>query len=267
MSTAPGPDLDRRSAAARYYDLAPSPFDGQDVPFYVARLPTHAARVLELGCGTGRVLVPLAPHCAYLHGIDLSNAMLAMCRERLAAAGIGRRRACAEPGDITRLDLGQTFDLIIAPFRVFQNLETDAQVTGFFDSVRRHLAPGGRCILNVFRPFAGAAEVRARWAARTADEQVWSRPFGAGQVVAFERLGGMHPDRMIFYPVLTYRYYQGEALVDEAMLQITMRCYYPAEFEQLIVDNDFRVLNRWGGYAGEPYGEGPELVVEFSQAR
>ena len=264
---APRPGLDPRFAAARYYDLAPSPFDGQDIPFYIARLPTHAARVLELGCGTGRVLVPLAPHCAYLQGIDSSAAMLALCHERLAAAGISPQQARAEPGDITRLDLGQSFDLIIAPFRVFQNLATDTQAAGFFDTVHRHLAPGGRCIPNVFRPFASIAEVRARWAARSADEQVWSRPFGAGQVVAFERIAAVHPERMIVYPVLTYRHHHGEALVNEAVLEIAMRCYYPAEFERLIANHDFRVLNQWGGYAGEPYGEGPELVVEFTQPR
>ena len=193
--------------------------------------------------------------------------MLALCHERLAAAGISPQQARAEPGDITRLDLGQSFDLIIAPFRVFQNLATDTQAAGFFDTVHRHLAPGGRCIPNVFRPFASIAEVRARWAARSADEQVWSRPFGAGQVVAFERIAAVHPERMIVYPVLTYRHHHGEALVNEAVLEIAMRCYYPAEFERLIANHDFRVLNQWGGYAGEPYGEGPELVVEFTQPR
>ena len=72
---------------------------------------------------------------------------------------------------------------------------------------------------------------------------------------------------MILYPELIYRHYRGEALVDEATLDIAMRCYYPEEFVQLILDNGFRVLRQWGGYAGEPYGRGSELVVQFAHGR
>ena len=43
-----------------------------------------------------------------------------------------------------------------------------------------------------------------------------------------------------------------------------MRCYYPDEFEALIVDHGFEIVGRWGGYQGEPYGEGPELVLQFA---
>jgi len=49
----------------------------------------------------------------------------------------------------------------------------------------------------------------------------------------------MDPDKMILYPGLIYRRYQGEALVEEATLKIAMRCYYPEEFVQLIVNQAF----------------------------
>jgi hypothetical protein len=44
-----------------------------------------------------------------------------------------------------------------------------------------------------------------------------------------------------------------------------MRCYYPDEFTALITKHGFRVIERWGGYAGEPYGEGMELIVRFEK--
>jgi hypothetical protein len=53
--------------------------------------------------------------------------------------------------------------------------------------------------------------------------------------------------------------------VDEAVLKIAMRCYYPEKFVQLIVNQGFRVCQQWGGYEGEPYGQGSELVVQFTQ--
>jgi hypothetical protein len=80
-------------------------------------------------------------------------------------------------------------------------------------------------------------------------------------------IGAPAPDQMILYPELIYRHYRGEAPVDEETLDIAIRCYYPEEFVQLILDNGFRVLRQWGGYADEPYGRGSELVVQFTHDR
>ncbi|MCX7011935.1 MAG: class I SAM-dependent methyltransferase [Candidatus Sumerlaeota bacterium] len=254
--------IDIRAEAARYYDCNPDCVD--DIAFYRERIPGQAANVLELGCGTGRVLLPLTGVCGSIHGVDISEAMLALCREKLARAAIPPSKARVEAGDITRLDLGRTFDLITAPYRVFQNLETDAEVDGFFSVVRKHLAPGGTCILNVFKPKSDRKGLRDRWSDGS-EYFSWEQPIEGGRVACYGRNARIHPTRMILYPELIYRAYQGDALVDEATLKIVMRCYYPEEFERLILDHGFRIIQRWGGYAGEPYGEGPELVIQFSE--
>ncbi len=154
--------IDPRALAAKFYDLAPDL--PNDVPFYLGRLPSSASRVLELGCGTGRVTVPLAQHCAVLHGIDHSQAMLEICRAKLDGAGI--RNAEVTRGDISNFHLRSTFDFVIAPYRVSQNLETDSQVQGLFAGIRQHLRPGGRCILNTFRIGPSHDELIARWSTR-----------------------------------------------------------------------------------------------------
>ena len=129
---------DIRAEAAKYYDVNPS--IPEDMAFYKARLPSSSASVLELGCGTGRVLLPLAAMCGFIHGIDRSPAMLARCLQKVQAAAIPPTKARVELGDIIHFALGRAFDLIIAPYRVFQLLETDAQVHGLFQCVRTHLA-------------------------------------------------------------------------------------------------------------------------------
>lgn len=255
--------LDIRAEAARYYDLQPPPFDGKDIPFYASLVPSAEATVLELGCGTGRVLVPLASHCAAIHGVDSSESMLAICREKLARQKIGPDRAFIEKADICKLNLGRTFDLITAPFRVFQNLETDEQVDGFFETVHQHLAPGGSCVLNVFQPYADEAALRQRWNSQGKDSVAWEQAAGNGKVIGYERISRVHSHKLIIYPALTYRYFEGDELKDEAVLNIAMRCYYPTEFEKLIAGHGFGALNKWGGYNGEAYGNGPELVIQF----
>jgi SAM-dependent methyltransferase len=218
--------------------------------------------MLELGCGTGRVTLALLPHVRSVHGIDISPAMLSLCQAKLAKAGFPVSRAKVEEGDITNFDLGRTFDLIIAPFRVLQNLETDGQVNGLFRCIHQHLAPHGTCILNVFKPFLEPEALRNLWA--TSHENFsWEVPVEGGRLVCYDRRMGMDAEKLILYPELIYRRYAGEKLVEENILKIAMRCYYPEPFEKLILDHGFTVLKRWGGYEGEVYGEGPELIIQF----
>ncbi len=247
--------------AARYYDLSPE--DPDDVPFYQQRIPSPQARVLELGCGTGRVLVPLAEKCRHILGVDVSEAMLARCRRKLAERRLLSSSAEVRQGDITDIALGEEFDLIIAPYRVFQTLETDREVSGYFTTIRDHLAPGGTAILTVLRPSLDADRMRREWV--TDHERFrWEVPFEGGRVTLHNRRARMDRERLVLYPELVYRRYEADQLVDEAVLEIALRCYYPEELLSLIADHGFRIVNRWGGYAGEPYGEGPELIVEFA---
>ena len=252
--------IDIRAEAAKYYDKNPNTPHG--IPFYLERIPSPDATVLELGCGTGRVTLPLIPYCRYFHGIDLSPAMILICREKLANAGVPPQRAQVEVGDITDFDLNRPFDLIIAPFRVLQNLETDGEVDGLFRCIRGHLAPGGSCILNVFRPYLHAEDLRQKWV-REQEKMEWEVPVEAGRLTCYDRRPRMDPEKLVLFPELIYRQYEGEALKEESTLKLVMRCYYPDTFERLILDHGFALLNRWGGYGGEAYGEGPELVIEF----
>ncbi len=236
-----------------------------DVPFYQRLIPSPDASVLELGCGTGRVMLPLLPCSGHYHGLDISTAMLDICRRKLADAGIPPSQACVHEADITYFELGRRFDFIIAPFRVLQNLETDAQVDGLLQCVHKHLAPNGTCILNVFMPKRDPEGLRQHWV--SAEEHLsWQMPVEGGRIACYDRRARMDADRLILYPELIYRLYEGDAIKEEAILRFVMRCYYPDTFEQLIRDHGFRVVNRWGGYAGEAYGEGPELVIQFTES-
>jgi SAM-dependent methyltransferase len=243
---------DIRAEVARYYDLNPE--TPADIPFYQALVPSPQASVLELGCGTGRVLIPLAQSCGFIHGIDSSQAMLDICRGKLGASGKARLTL----GDICDFDLGRTFDLVIAPYRVLQNLETDTQLDGLFRCVHAHLSARGTCVLNVFRP-----QWQPREWLREGETFNWEVSVEGGRVTCHDRRLKVEPERRILYPDLIWRRYRNDELVDEAVLRIAMRCYDPVQFEALITGHGFRIVNRWGGYAGEAFGEGPELILQF----
>jgi SAM-dependent methyltransferase len=251
---------DMRAAAAPYYDANPTIPD--DLAFYRARLPSADAAMLELGCGTGRVLLPLAAASGYIHGIDRSPAMLARCLQKLQAAGIPPTKARVARGDITHVALGRRFDLIIAPYRVFQLLDTEAQVEGLFRCIQAHLAPGGMCILNVFHPQGGFERVRQEWA-RVPKVCVWEATVDGVRLRCDERRARIDPTTQTLYPELIYSRAVGDTWIEDAVLKIPRRCYTPEAFEGMIRAHGFRIVQRWGGYAGERYGEGPELIVQF----
>ncbi len=263
---------DYRQGAATYYDRF-SGADLHDVAFYQARLAERDApsRVLELGCGTGRVLLPLAPHAQYIHGIDRSPAMLAIARQKLADAGLGPDRVTIAEADLTAADFTADqppFDLIIAPFRVMQNLETDEQVDGMMRCIRRHLAPGGEAILNTFRPRGGPEALIAYWSSRDGTEPAWEQRDGDGVVRLYEDCTRHRADARVVYPTLTYRRYDAAGrMIEEAPMPIVMRVWWTDDLIGLIERHGMRVTRRWGGYRDEPWAEGPELVVAFTDDR
>jgi len=255
---------DLRTESAKYYDCNPNV--PNDIPFYIKHIPSKQTTVLELGCGTGRVTLPLIKYCRYIHGLDLSESMISICQGKLMKASIPPSKAKVEIGDITGFDLGQTFDLIIAPFRVLQNLESNSEVDGLFRCVHKHLAPGGTCILNVFNPDRDRERLRRDWC--TDKETLsWEVPVEGGKIACYDRRSRMNPEKLILYPELIYRQYEGEVLREETVLKLVMRCYYPDDFEKLVAAHRFNILGCWGGYSGEIYGEGPELVIQFAEGR
>lgn len=260
MKHNPISNQDERQRAARYYDLQPN--NPQDIGFYIAQVPSENADVLELGCGTGRVLIPLAGHCGFIQGIDNSEAMLEICSEKLARRSIPETQAAVQWGDISSLKLQRGFDLITAPFRVFQNLEMDLQVSGFFHTVREHLEPGGTCIITAFRPNRERDALFDYWSS-TEEVFNWEVPLDGQRLTRHHRNAGFDAGSLTVYPELVYRVWADQELIEETVLKIAMRCYYPDELTMLVKAHGFTILNIWGGYAGEKYGEGPELVVEF----
>jgi SAM-dependent methyltransferase len=131
-------------AYAPFYDWENQRTVGRrDIRFWQAVVVRERARVLELGCGTGRVLSPLLSTGAAVVGVDRSAPMLARCRRRL------RRGRRFRPGGLVRADVRAlpyapgSFGAIVAPYGLLQSLVSDKALDAALDSVASVLAPGG----------------------------------------------------------------------------------------------------------------------------
>ena len=135
--------------AARYDESAAEMFDPAVVDPVVDFLVELAGggRALELGIGTGRIALPLAQRGVPVHGIELSNAMVARLRAKPGGEDIG-----VTIGDFATTTVDGTFSVAYLVFNTILNLTTQAAQVACFRNVAAHLEPGGCFVIEVGVP-------------------------------------------------------------------------------------------------------------------
>lgn len=139
---------------AEFYDHVVPHQSRSDVAFFVDMAQRYGGPVLELGCGTGRVLIPTARAGTEIVGLDASPLMLTVCRNKVLKEPEAVQAKVSDliQGDIREFDLGRKFNLVSIPFRPFQHLLTVNDQLSCLRSIHRHLSDTGRLILDVFNP-------------------------------------------------------------------------------------------------------------------
>ena len=153
MSEQLPPSTDDYAPSAPFYDYVPFYRDRGDVRFYVEEALNANGAVLEMACGSGRVLIPTARAGVTIVGLDASAEMLARCRSSLQQESAEtQRRVELIHADMRAFDLGRTFPLVTIPFRAFQHLLTVEDQIACLMSVRRHMSDDGCFIVDLFNP-------------------------------------------------------------------------------------------------------------------
>jgi SAM-dependent methyltransferase len=145
----------------------------EDVSFYVEEAVRSGGPVLELGVGTGRIAVPMAAAGVAVTGVDTSQGMLDVARERAELAGVSEL-VDLRHGDMRDPPVDGRFALVAIPFRSLLHMESDADRRATLRAVRERLAPDGRFVFDVFAPGAeDIADTHGRWLER--EPGIWER--------------------------------------------------------------------------------------------
>jgi SAM-dependent methyltransferase len=140
--------LSAYAAYARYYDLLYRDKNYEAESAYIAGLLNEyapdARTILDIGCGTGAHARDLARKGFSVHGVDISEGMLARANEIKATldAELGGKLAFSH-ADARSVDLGRTFDAVVSLFHVMSYQTSNRDLLSAFASARRHLEPGG----------------------------------------------------------------------------------------------------------------------------
>ena len=144
-----GMNITPYDAWADIYDAVFS-YVTDDIPFYIDEARRAGGAVLELGCGTGRVAIPIAQSGIDIVGLDYSTAMLQRARRKADAARA--TTLTLAQGDMRDFTLSRQFSLVIIPFRGLLSLLSVEDEARALLNIKRHLAPGGRLIFDIFVP-------------------------------------------------------------------------------------------------------------------
>lgn len=244
---------DEYAGLADLYDHVVPYRDREDVAFFVDAASKAGGPVLELGCGTGRVLIPTARAGVEIVGLDLSGHMLDVCRQRLRdEPAVVQSRVRLVHADMRTFDLGRTFNLVTMPFRPFQHLLTVDDQLSCLERVRRHLADGGGLILDLFNPSLDALVNRPE-GEELGDEPEFQMPDGRRvrrcyRILAHDRFNQVNDFEFVYY----VRHPDGreERLADPFRLRYLFRF----EAEHLLARAGFTIEHLYAGYDRSPFG-------------
>jgi SAM-dependent methyltransferase len=218
--------------AARYDELLPDMFDPAVVGPAVDLIAELAAdgAALELGIGTGRIALPLAERGVAVHGIDLSEAMVAQLR-----AKPGGDRIPVTIGDFATTKVDGTFTVAYLVFNTINNLTTQDEQVACFQNVSDHLATGGRFVIEV-----GVPNLQRLPPGETI------RAFD----ISATHLGFDEYD-VATQGLISHHY---NAIGDTfELLSMPFRYVWPAELDLMARLAGMRLQDRWSGWRHEPF--------------
>jgi SAM-dependent methyltransferase len=138
-----------------------------DLGFYLREAKNARGPVLEVACGTGRIMLHLLSQKIDIVGIDLSPGMLGVLRKKAEAQGL---KPDVQVADMTDFDLSRRFKLIIVPYRSFLHLKDESQRRKAINRFHDHLLPGGRLILHTYNPSKEEMEMTGGYHAYESEE-------------------------------------------------------------------------------------------------
>lgn len=241
---------------ARFYDAEYADFL-DDLPL----LRDYAARadgpLLELGCGSGRVLVPLAQAGFQLTGVDTSTEMLARARRRIAAAAVGGRASLVDH-DIATVSLDRTFGLAFIQVNSFMHLNTSQRQRQALQCWHRHLRPGAALLIDLFNPdLLTLIEADGRL---LLDQQWHDDDTGATVVKQLTRRIDL--STQLQETIFVYDEVFPDGQSRRTIIPFTMRFLWRAEAELLLELCGYRLERVYGGYDMHEYdAESPRMIL------
>lgn len=248
-----------KSSVSNNYDLIASVFDHDmalnmrfdDLRFYVSRVAGKAS-VLEVGCGTGRIGIPVSKVCNDFVGIDSSLPMLNVFQQKIRATEHNNIQLVVM--DARSLAFKQQFDYVFFGFSSINYLTQPDEVALFIRSLKSILRPNGRVLLDVFVPKA-IQMFSVGW---TTD---YARQLPSGGQL--KRSKQITPEGPVNIIKRCYEEYSAEGALERTInTESRIRPYRPEEITQILIQSGFSICGEWWDYSSSPAHDAEFYSVE-----
>jgi SAM-dependent methyltransferase len=236
--------------AAEYDDLAfgaPSDEETQEAVSLLTELLSGTdGRLLELGSGTGRLLLPLAENGFAVQGIELSEEMVARMREKSGGESISVRL-----GDMAAFEYEERFDVVLLAYNTLFSLVSQERQVNCLEVAASHLAPGGVLVLECYAPYP---------LTKLPSRNVLTHSLKTDEVVLMPTLHNEVEQTIEVNAVVLrrdgIRFYPNR-----------VRYAWPPELDLMAQLAGLVLQKRWGDWSRAPYGPGSDSHVSIYGAR
>lgn len=234
-----------------FYDLVHGEYaQAETLAFYETQIALYGSPVLELACGTGHYLIPLAEKGVDISGIDISVEMLNRAAEKASERNVS---IDVQHGDNRNFELNRRFSLILLLGNSLQHLLTRDDLEKCFDTVKKHLMPNGRFIVEVFNP---SLEILSRQPDESVLESVYETIEGKMNLT-----GMVNYDKASQINHIRWDY-QNVSTGEKQVFYFTMRQFFPQELDNLLYYNGFRIEEKFGNRNGEKFeSNSPRQII------
>jgi cyclopropane fatty-acyl-phospholipid synthase-like methyltransferase len=245
---------------APFYDIEHAHFE-EDLSLYTNFAELCGSPLLELACGSGRLLVPLARQGYELTGVDSSASMLKLAQEALEQAGVAAQCKLAQE-NMCRLSLGQKFRLAFIALGSFGHVCTRQEQRQTLAAVRDHLTTGGRFILDISN-----ADVRymEHLSGQVLHQGTWPRQDGA-LLSHFVSPASSLTKHLLELTHFYEEHRQGEA-VRRTVITTHLYLFERNEVELLLEEAGFEIADVYGDYELNPFEHDSPRMIFIAEAR
>jgi SAM-dependent methyltransferase len=248
-------------AMAPWYDLEFDEFDA-DLELYRGYAEIVGSPILELGCGTGRLLIPLAQDDFQVTGIDSSADMLARAEQRLSAAGF-------DEVALHRLDMralgglpAHHFRMVFCAVNSFLHLETRADQLTALQAAQRVLHHDGLFVIDLFHPTPSTLQAMDD---RLALDGSWTLEDGS-RVDRFSQRR-VYPARQLIDTTLILDRSGGDGVVRRSVTSYRTRYIHHFEMLGLLDEAGFAIEGIYGSYELDPFEDSSPVMIFVAHAR
>lgn len=229
-----------------------------DIPFYVEEAETFGGPVLELGCGTGRVAIPIAQAGVEVVGLDSSARMLRVARRKARAVAPISGKLTWVRGDMRSFSLDRKFSLVIIPYRGFLSLLSVDEQRRCLEGIKAHLLPEGRLALDIFVP-----DLHTLTEGTTAPVHSWdvSHPHTGHRMVVWDQSRFDNHNQVIDVRMILEELNGTGEMVRKLYRDFQLRYIHRYEALHLLEISGFHVLDLFGDFERQPLDEASSDMV------